>query len=415
MAIGIVAAPFARGSILWFLGGSEGDFRGGLAGAAFRLGLVVAGVGILAGHEVVIRGRDRAVLDPHPVDPGELIPVLRLRLLRVATGTALGVMALLWPVLADGHALGFGLASAVVLQAALLGAAVGSTSQLGAAWAAFNPHLSQVLEAIRGSNPRMQAALIYAPGVAVGIVAAALFLALRGIEAGLAGHPLAFLLVAAPTGVALPAWFVAPALARSWWYPASTLLGEVDAAWEARTDPEAARRVYLEWVVRFVPSSFRPLLLLRLRQGWRGLRGWITGAWALGAVAGMAGWSARPEAPRYAALVAGAGICLVGAVAIRMVETHPEWLDGAIPTRRLVADGARFVATLCWLQGVLVPPVLAVLVRQPGHALPLLFALEALAGTCALVATLAGPLRARGYLAYAPIAALAWLAAGGLA
>ena len=75
-----IAVPFARPVLLSFL--DIGRIGPGTEAIALRLGLVVAGAMALHTYADLVRGPDRAVLDPHPVQPRALLAAIALRTAR---------------------------------------------------------------------------------------------------------------------------------------------------------------------------------------------------------------------------------------------------------------------------------------------------------------------------------------------
>ncbi len=411
LLLGLLAAPLSQPVLLWFCELEDRAFAAGLAGLGLRLGLLLCGVGILAVHSQVVRGQDRRVLDPHPADPAQLAAVLGLGLARRSAGMALGCCLLLAPLVVQGRQRAFLMACALILGGWACGISLGFLAQLGGVWAARSPALATLLEALRGGNPRMQAALIYAPGFAVAICSAALYLASVGLEQALQGSPVWTLALAAPSLLAAMAWLLVAPLAERTWYRATTLLAEVDAAYAGLEDDEEARRVYLEWATRWAPARLQPHLLRSLRQGWRACRGWVTGAWGLGLLGAIAGWSDASDATPRVVVVAGGALLCLAALAIVMERGDPPWLGrsiGLAPGPRLLARG---LAVLAYLQGALLPGVLSVLLRRGGEALLLLAELELLALGATTLATLASPLGRRAWAAYVPLALGAWILA----
>lgn len=409
--LGALAAPLARPVLLWFLGDSRPAVAAGLGGLCLRLGLALCGLGILLVHERVVRGAERAVLDPHPVQPRPLVTALGPRMLETTAGVLLGAIALLAPLLVAGETRGFMLALPVLIGAWGAGVSLGFLAQLGAVQAARSPAFARLLEALRGTAPPMQAALIWAPGLAISAGGAALVLADRGLERAMRGDPSGYPLLAAPFALAVLAWLPVPALAERAWYPATTLLAEIDAAWAAVEGPARERHVYLEWVLRWSPTGLRPHLLRTLRAGWRARRGWIAGAWGLGLLSAIAGWTDAPEALPHALLVAATGLCLTGALGILLETCDPPWLGAALGVPRAPHTLARGLATMAYLQGVVLPPVLAVLLRRGIEALVLLGVLEALALALAAGCAALGQARRQAWFLYPPLALALWILA----
>ena len=207
-------------------------------------------------------------------------------------------------------------------------------------------------------------------------------------------------------------WSLAPSLARAWYFRATTLLAEIDAAYEGQEDPEAERVVYMEWAIRGLPAALRLRVLRELRAGWRSHRSWLMGSWGLGAVAALAAWSRDPMAGARAAAVASAGMVLVSAVVFRLRQESPAWLDHWLGLTARVVRTARGLAVFGWLQGLVGLPLLALAIRQGwGPALELGVALELVAVALAVVATTTSGWQRWGWAAYLPLAGTIWAVA----
>ena len=407
--LGALAAPLARPILFWFEHRPPELFAPGLAGLSLRLGLALCGAGILVVHEQVVRGPERRILDPHPVEPGALVVAMGIRLLRTTSGLAIGGCLLLLPLALLGRLDALAMTALILLGGWLSGLALGFLAQLGAVWAAQAPAAQGLLNLIRGSSPPMQAALIWAPGLAIAASGGALVGASRGLQAAMEGSALGAVALTTPLLLALLAWLLVPSLARRTWYQATTVVAEVDAAWAQVEDPEAARRVYLEWAVRWAPGALRPHLLRGLRQGWRARRTWITGAWGLGLLGAMAGWTATAEASPRALLVAGSSVTVLAALAIRMETGDPSWLRPALGLRPAHLVASRFLVVLAYLQGAILLPVAAVWLRRGSEALTLLGLVEGLAVVCASLASTTSLLGVRAWFAYPPLALACWI------
>ncbi|MCK6520194.1 hypothetical protein L6R49_02030 [Myxococcota bacterium] len=396
-----------RPTLMGFLDRPNGVIDG-VIGLGVRLALLCTGAMALRTYTALVRGEERPILDPHPADVPALVRYLLRRVAWEGLIWPLGVAALCWPLWAAGPEIYL---TAVGLAAGGWGAGLllGFPVHLGAVWAAESPGLAGLFNLIRGQNPQLQAALLYAPGVALALGALGIGAAAAGARLGLNGAAWGWLLLLTPWLMGALAFWLTPARAERPYYRATLLLAEVDGALAAREDPEEARSVYLEWAIRFAPAALRPFLRQDLRHGWRAHRGWVTGAWGLGLVALAPAWSDAADAGTRAALIAGGALALIGALGQRLGVSDPAWLDAWLappPLPRLIARGLTLWA---YLQGVVIPPTLALAVRQGGDA-ALGFALpvELLAVGLAITGAIAGRLRGAGLAPYLVVAALAW-------
>jgi len=315
-----------------------------------------------------------------------------------------GCVVLTWPVWAAGHP---GLARAGALTIATGWAAglfLGFPVHLGSVWVAESPRLAGLLEAIRGDNPRLQAALIYAPGAVLALGGTVTWLGAQGAAGWVLGGAGGALLLV-PVASFVLAWGVTPLLAQKWYLRTSLLLAEIDARYAGLEDREEARWVYLQWMLRWMPVGARPTILRELRQGWRDHRGWITGTWALGGLAALGALGEQGTADR-ALVMASAGAVLAGAVGLRLEMGNPDWLESwlDVPRRRVLL--ARGWVLACWLQALVWPPVLALGLAQGwGVAWTVGTALEALVVVLAALGAVCGT---TGWVSYAPLALVVW-------
>ena len=127
----------------------------------------------------------------------------------------------------------------------------------------------------------------------------------------------------------------------------------------------------------------------------------------LGIVVGIMVWSTGPLG--QSGLVGGAAVLLITAVAARMGEGDPRWLDHALGVRRRSVAIARATVGLLYAQGVLLPLGLALVIHQGVDAWRPLVGLEAMAVLGAgLGAVSADMWRARALWAYGPAGLLLW-------
>lgn len=378
----------------------------GVAGLGLRLGMLLAGVMSLVTYTALVRGPERAILDPFPAQPRALVHYLALRCAWERVSLPVGAAAMLLPVLFAGHPLAWALGSLVAAGGWLVGLLAGFTVHLGSVWAAESPALAGILNLLRGQNPKLQAALIYGPGVALAVGTAAVFLASEGVRLVLAGQPVGVVGLLAPVGIGLVSFLPAGALAERYHFRTTLLLAEVDGAYaQAEQDPEQARRVYLDWIVRLFPAgphgAFHLELLKELRHGWRGLRSWITGAWGLGGLAALAGWSSDPQASARALVIGAACLLAIASVGVRIGSRDPLWLDQALPQRPRIRLSARAVAIFGWLQPIVLLPFLSLALRQSlSQALVTAGSLELAALLLAAISACFSALRGRGWAPY---------------
>ncbi len=386
----------------------ESSWIAGFSAIASRAGLVVAALLSLSTYDTVVRGPDRGIVDLHPLLPAAWLRartelVVRERAWWLVVGAVF--LAPLYPRL-DALLLGF----LVLFGGWAAGIGAGLGVNLVAPSLAGRPALAGLFDAIRGPNPRLQAALLYAPGVALTIAGAATLAAswgasevLMGRNAGAVGLLAPFVVAAAGLALASRA---APSIAGI-----GAVLGEIEGAWARADAAEDAHTVYLEWTVRLAPASLRLGLRKDLRHLWRAHRGWITGSWGLGLLAATSGWTDAADGPDRLARVGAAALGAFGLVGVRLGAADPKWLDDMLPLPGRRA--ARATALFACMQVVVLMGGASLFVRQGVLALPTVARLEAGALVLAVVAAWAGDaLRGRGGLVYLPVALLVWSLGG---
>lgn len=398
-----LAAPLAKPVLLGFL--EQGAVPEGVEAIGFRLGALMVGAMSISTYGALVRGPDRAVLDPHPVQPRLLLDALVIQ--TAAANLALPAMAalLLAPVGLAGHWGAWAGATALVVGAWICGLGLGFAGSLGGVWAAYSPGLAAILDLLRGANPRMQAALIYAPAAVLGVGGLACAFAAAGLRAGLTGWAPGWAFLALPPVIGVVGLAVARPLAEVWYVRATALLAEIDGQWAGVENIAEQRVVYLEWAARG-----RRELVRALRQGWRRLRSWASGAWLLGGLGALAGWTGSPDAPDRVMVVVGGAVLLLGALPVRLAEGDPDWLDLSLGVPRGQVSRARAMAAWLYAQGAVIPAIAALTLRHGLGAAPRpLLALELLAAVGAGLGALAARHQgARGAWLYLPAAVLLW-------
>lgn len=348
-----------------------------------RVALLLAGLLSLGTFDLVVRGPDRGVVDLHPVLARAYVRARLHAAARVAAPALAAALVILVPAWQDPALM---LSGAVLLSGAWAsGITLGVGVNLAAPSLAVHAGVAPVLDALRGPNPRAQAALIWAPAGALLVAGLALLAATAGLELAFAGTPAGYALLGLP-------WVAAGLGARAAFVDADTLaripavLGEVEATYAAVEAAEEGNRVYLEWVTRWVPRRLRPELLRVLRQGWRAERGWLGASFLAAVLAGLAAWSDRAGADRSLLL---AGLLLAGVAALgpRLRARDPAWLVLVLPAAGRRAAVA--LAILAWGQAIVFAVVAALVVRQglgvatvTGLRLELVLGALAAAGAC---------------------------------
>lgn len=388
----------------------HGRIASGTEGIALRLGALVAAAMALHTYTDLVRSPDRAILDAHPVQPRMLLRAIAWRTARQRLYLPIASAILMLPIGLEGSWTAFAGACGVVFGAWLSMIGVGFTVHLGGVWAGMSPALAQVLDLLRGDNPRMQAALIYAPGVALAIVGLAVMWSAGGLAWALKGDTLGWAFLAIPPAIGAVSWALAGPLADRQYVRATALLTEVDGLSTSTESAEESRRVYLEWLA----GDNRPELLRQLRQAWRAHRTWAFGGWLLGISGALAGWSGDPGVTGRLMAASGGSALLIALLPTRLALGDPLWLDRALGVRPGSVLGARAATGWLYAQGALVPAIATSLFRHGADAVPALLAIELLTATAATFAAwLAGRMGHRAAWIYGPTALLVWAALAG--
>jgi hypothetical protein len=379
----------------------------GIEPIGFRLAVGVAGAMALLTYSDLVRGPDREVLDPHPVQADLLLWAIARRTIRERAGLLIGALALTMPLYLGGEPLA-GLGLGMLLLGAWLGmVGLGFAIHLGGVWAGLSPAAAGLLDGLRGGNPRMQAALIYAPGLALFALGALLQVATGGLSGALRGWAPGWALLMLPLAAGAAGYALALPLSRAWYVKATALLTEVEA--ELGGAPSAAedQTVYMQGA-----AGEDPHLLRALRQGWRSFRPWALAPWAAGLLAAGLHWSGRSDAG--GALAAAAGLAL-GLLPGRMAQEDPPWLDESLALRAGRVAWARAAAAMLYAAPCLVLSAAVGLLKQGSAALPAAVGLGLGVGMgVGAGALLAARYGGRSSWLVAPVGLLLWLGLGRL-
>jgi hypothetical protein len=397
-----------RHSFLRFLDRPVETWGEGMEGALLRACVVVVGWMSIDVYGAIVRSPFRSKLDLWPVAADQ---VVRFELIRVAANRwwLVPLFGLLfYPVALEGAPGLWGFGLLILFGSWCLALSGSALVHLFAVEVAENPRYADLLDLLRGHNPRPQAAFIYAPGMVLLGMGGVLVMACRALKlwhVGEGGIVFPLLLL---YGLAALALVPLPVLARSNWFRASVVISEIDARYAALTEREDGLRVYLDWSIRYLPQSWRVYALNDLRHGWRGRRTWISATWVVALLSFVGGWSAQAVAPERAAIVAIGGVWVCAAVAIRLEQDEPAFLRAWLPRGGIRQLGARFAVLASWLQPCVLGGALSTWLRA-GVA-EALWVVGVGYGAMALAigaAVMCGRLEKRGLAVYGPVAALA--------
>ncbi len=322
----------------------------GVAGVVLRAGIAVLSLLALDVFTAVIRGPDRAVLTLLPIDSAA---VVRYEIIRVATERwwiLPALAALLSPIALAGAPALWGLGLVVIAGAWAMGLCVSAAVHLLAIDVAESPSWAGLLDLVRGHNPRSQAAFLYAPGVVLLVCGLVIGQGAYAVPRIVAGEVLPALWLLAPPIFAAGAWSQLGRLAQGSWFKGSAVLAEIDARYAALADREEGLRVYLDWLVRFLPKGIALFALKDLRHGWRGRRTLISGAWLVGFGGFVAGWTESTAGTERAALVVIGGVWLCAALGVLLERDEPDFLQAWLPPGGVDRWAARALVLAVWLQ-----------------------------------------------------------------
>ena len=371
----LLAAPLAKPTLLYFA--ETGINPAGVEQLALRLGAILIAMMALQTYTDIVRTPERSIISLHPVLPRPFLEAVSLRTLR---------RSLVWP-----------LAFALVISPLVLidvwtwtwmvlflfsswvgGIGVGYAVNLGSIWVARSERAHDVLDAIRGSNPREQAAFIYAPGFALAVLGVGLALASGGVRAVLEGRSEFGVLIGGPFLFGLLGFWLARQLVDRELVRGVMILAEVDARWkQVSDDEELEQTVYLEWL-----AVGRPELLRALRQGWRNHRLFPNLGWGCGILSALSVVGGQVQA---AWLLASIGFVGMGTLPFRLAQGDPKWLDRALGVSDRKTQWARTLVTMLYSAGIFLPLVLAYVVSASDFTILPVVGLLLLGGLCSFL------------------------------
>lgn len=393
--------PMVRPTFLAFLDEPRAMWGELVFGLVMRLSMIIVAWISLDVYTALVRGPTREVLAILPVDPAL---VARAELVRVAAerwwlvpgaGIVLGPLALrdvwLWSA-----------AVAALAGCFVLSLSASAAGHLLAIRVAESKVFAPLLDALRGNNPRAQAAFLYAPGAVLVAVSGALYAAASAVPRVAQGDRWALLSLLVPWIAAAVAWRFVPSLANATWFRGSIVLSEIDARYASLTDPAEITRVYLDWVPRLLPASWQPFALNDLRHGWRRRRTLVMLAWLVAVLSVGLSLATTADAPWRSAVAAVAGIFLVSANGVLMSLDEPLFLRAWLAVSGTRATAARTIVLLLWASPPMLLPPLVLLFRH-GSTEALLVGATTISSAIVAVglAALCGLLRERGVAAYA--------------
>jgi hypothetical protein len=362
----VLLSVLAQPVWLGFLNGPFGEWSAGIQGAFVRLGLLIVGVQSVVVYGEVIRGSERAILTLMPVDPAEVGLYQSARIGREGLWMVAVAAVLLGPLLLWGQAVLWSLCVVGVIGLWVASLTVSVVIHLSAVGVAASPRWAPLLDMIRGSNPREQAAFIYAPGVVLMGLGGLVAVVSWGVVAVWQGDFLGVFGLSLPFAIGgLFLWRV-PAAARAGWYRATAVLADIDARYGVLVEAAEERTVYMDWSLRFLPAGIRIWALKDMRYGWRSRRPWLALTWLVGLLGALSGWTHHPGGPLRVLVMMALGCALCATIATLMAKDEPQELKTWLGDGGVLGLLGRWMVLAVWLQGAVWPGVGVVLIRAGG-------------------------------------------------
>lgn len=350
LAVAAVLVPVVRPVFLGFLDDGPDALAAGLQGIVLRLGLLIVAVTALDVYAALIRSDERAILDLHPVDPEPVSRYLMGRTERERWWVPVASAILLLPVAIEASVVGYIFSVTALASVAVMSFRASALMHLGAVNLAESEWAAPFLDLLRGSNPRAQAAFIYAPGAVLAATAGAVWLASVGVHVSQSNPALGLVLVAVPVVVGALAQRYLGRVSQRAWFRASPVLADIDARYSALEQEDDGLRVYLEFTLRWLPQRLALYVEKDLRHGWRLRRTGVTLAWAVGILSALAGWSGAESAPVTSMVVGVLGVFALALNGLLMESDQPAFLREWLAVDTTAATVARGIAVFGWLQ-----------------------------------------------------------------
>jgi hypothetical protein len=395
----LVAAPLAEPSLLFFL--AVGGVNAGVEQLALRLGALVAGIMSLQTYTDIVRSPERGIISLHPLLPKFYLHAVTKRTLQNSICWPIALGLLITPMIVRGAVDAWLWMLLIIFASWLGGIGVGYAVNLGSIWVSRNTEKNQWLDAIRGSNPREQAAFIYAPGIALAVLGISIAFAAGGARAALDGKIYFGLLILMPLFLGVIGFFIARGLVSTELVRAVALLEEIDSHWKRVNNLEDDNEVYLDWLAKESPERLRAL-----RHGWRNHRLYPNLGWFCGALSAIAVWGGQNE---NGLMVAALGIVMMGSISPRLAAGDPDWLNTFLGVDQLKVMFARATITILYSLGILIPLVcMLVLKGEKTMLFPIMIMTGAIVVCSFLGAVCAKHLKAKGNGLYIPLAVVLW-------
>lgn len=331
----------------------------------FRLALLLFSGCTLVSYQDIIRSDDRNVYSIHPIQSRQLLASL----LRQHISTTWVYPLLAWWVLVPIYLqigavpleidrVVFAVGNAVLLGATwLAGLGMGYAVNLLAIWMSQSPMFSEMLDLIRGQNPREQASFIYAPGLALAVVGVGLALGSAALLRLATGHTdtMLYVYVSIPFLLAVLGYLVAWGLVEQYLWRANVIIADIDAHWSVVEQKQRQEdgRVYLQHL-----AGSNVHILRVLRQAWRDFRWYTWFAWGSGLLS-MWMWTNNQQG--NVAIISFVSLLVLGMLPLRWTKQDPQWLDFALGLEYAVLIRARVIVSLLLSAGHFLPVGLGIL------------------------------------------------------
>jgi len=391
-----LAAPFAKPLLLNYAGTGSG-----IEQLSLRLGAFLAGLMALQTYTDIVRSPERDVISLHPLLPVFFLDAVAKRTVKKSVCWPIALAIVTFPLLFEGSFEAWFWILMILFSSWLGGIGLGYAVNLGSIWAARDQRMNPILDLVRGSNPKEQAAFIYAPGVALALLGIAIAFASGGARAALSGNPVLGSLVALPIVLGGIGFWWARTLVERELVRGVAILAEIDAHWIQATEDEDAGAVYLDWVAKNNPD-----LLRSLRQGWRSHRLYPNLSWGCGLLCALELWGGQVD---DTIIIGSAGIVILGTLPFRLAKGDPCWLDKALVLDPRSVATSRMYTTVLYSLGIWSPiAFVSVITIEKSMFMPLMLLMGLSLVASSMGASFARRLPIQGSALYIPCALVMW-------
>jgi hypothetical protein len=361
-----ILAPLFEATFLSFLSLPKSAWTVGLEGILIRVCFVFIGLVALDTYTGLIRGEARNVLELLPVDGAQVLSATFVDILRRRSWLILAIGWLWRPVATSMGITVWCLSMVLFIGVGFLALAIMACAHLLAVKVASQSRWVALLDAFRGSNPRQQAAFIYAPGLGLMMMGALLVQLAKAVSNTAGGDGISGLWFSLPFILGVMVYSFAKKVAQQHWFDATPVLSEIDGRYRAVEEQEDAMSVYLDWTTRWLPRAAGVYALKDLRCGWRSVRILVSGVWLAGIAVCAWFWMGDGVVQAEAVGVFVGGIWLGGALGVVLPKLEPEFLRVWLPDNPKARRIGRAFVLFMWTQPVVLLGALGIFLVDGG-------------------------------------------------